>query len=162
MKVAAFDVDLNRVHGVRGDHSVICYNATEWPFEEILTCSKVLVEVASPIDTSAEVSQSYNRRKWAIGNSMQVGRLMYWAQLNGVLDRFLVSPSNLWTLGHPEKQREAAAGVAGKHNHDIRACICMLAYYASNPEKWVPLSEYYLGLHKKKDKECSSPSTGRK
>lgn len=151
-KLAAFDVDLHRVHGYSDVTGRICYNAAEWPWEAFAAHDTVLVEIASPVDTSSEPAQAYNRRKWAIGNAMMIGRLMFWAELNNCLPKFLVAPSNLWTLGHPEKVREAASGCIGQDNHDIRACRSMLHYYKTNPAKWVPLSAYYKALSTKKTK----------
>lgn len=146
----AFDVDLHRVHGYSERDGRVCYNAPDWPWDVLHTHDTILVEIASPVDTSKVKAQAYNRRKWAISNSLQIGRLQLYLQQQGLYDRLLVSPSTDWTLGHPEKLREAAAGVIGQDNHDIRACRCMLFYHSTNPDKWRPLDEYLAGLSKKR------------
>lgn len=154
---AAFDVDLNRVHGYSERDGRLCYDASEWPWGEILKHDLILVEIASPVDTSGgslakKRAQAYNRRKWAISNGLQIGRLMHWMQMQGILDRLLVSPATDWTLGHKEEIREVVAGCAGEDNHDIRACRCMLAYHLTNPTKWRPIENYLASLSKKRKK----------
>lgn len=154
---AAFDVDLNRIHGYSERDGRICYNAEEWPWDAVEGHDMILVEIASPVNTSSgsiakKKAQEYNRRKWAISNSLQIGRLMLWMEQQDILDRLLVSPANLWTLGHEEAIREAVAGCVGEDNHDIRACRCMLAYHLTNPTKWRPIRAYLASLEKKKRK----------
>lgn len=163
-KLAAFDVDLHRVHGFSNEGGRICYNAPDWPFEQIATFDRILVEVASPVATGDSSAEAYNRRKWAIGNSIMVGRLLQWASTNYDLSKIYVSSADRWTLKHAEKVREAAAGCLGQDNHDIRACRCMLFYYSTNPVEWKPLMDYYQGLSDKKKKETdeSSDSTSRR
>ena len=146
----AFDVDLHRIHGYSERDGRVCYNATEWPWEVMHTHDTILVEIASPVDTSKVKAQSYNRRKWAISNALQIGRLQLYLQQQNLYDRLLVSPSNEWTLKHPESYREIIAGCAGSDNHDIGACRCMLFYHTTNPDKWKPLDNYLLGLSTKK------------
>src|SRR5271157_3004375 len=150
MATVAFDVDLNRIHGYSDRDGRLCYNAHEWPFGAMMTHDLILVEVASPVCTAKVKSEAYNRRKWAIGNSMQVGRLMFAAAQWNFLVRILVSPADRWTLGHPEKVRDVITGCAGEDNHDIRACRAMLKYHFTNPDRWVPLSTYYDSLSVKK------------
>lgn len=149
MPHAAFDVDLGRIHGYASHGLRVCYNSPEWPFGAVRGFDFILVEVASPVDTSSDRAQAFNRRKWMIGNSLLVGRLMHWA-LDGNYDhtKILVSPANKWTLGHEEKMRDQISGCAGEDNHDIRACRAMLHYHATNPEQWVPLMTYFTNLSK--------------
>ncbi len=149
-KLAAFDVDLHRVHGFCREVGRLCYNAPAWPYDVIATYDRILVEVASPVATGASSAEDYNRRKWAIGNSIMVGRLFEWATHHYDPAKILVSSADQWTLKHPEKLREQVAGVYGQDNHDIRACRCMLFYFQTNPEKWQPLLAYYDGLSTKK------------
>ena len=149
---AAFDVDMNRIHGYSDTFGRICYNAPEWPWEAILEHKTILVEVAGPINTAGSSAEVMNRTKWMISNSFTVGRLWYFANLVNMLDRILVSPSTSWTLKHGEKMRETVAGCSGEDNHDIRACRCMLFYHNTNPEKWVPLRSYYQNLSTKRTK----------
>lgn len=152
--IAAFDVDLHRVHGWSAQtNSRICYNATEWPFEAFRAHTLVLVEIASPVDYSASSGEAYNRRKWAIGNAMMIGRLMMWAEEHGQLQKLLVSPSHLWTLGYEEEMRGVVAGTAGQDNHDIRACREMLFFFGTNPEKWKPIVEYYQSISTRRKKK---------
>ena len=150
MKRAAFDVDLDRVHGFSESQGRLCYNAQEWPFDKILEHDLILVEIASPVTTARKAAEQYNRRKWAIGNALMIGRMMCWAEVEGIIDRILVSPSNKWTLGHPEEVREVAAGCFKQDNHDIRACRCMLFYHEQNPDRWVPIRDYYKSLSTRK------------
>ena len=147
---AAFDVDLHRVHGFSEAGGRICYNAPEWPWEALHAHDLVLVEIASPVDTSKEEAEAYNRRKWAIGNALMIGRLMLLLEQLRIEDKVIVSPSNKWTLGHPQKIREIASGCAGEDNHDIRACRSMLFYHGTNPEQWVPIRKYYESLSTRK------------
>jgi hypothetical protein len=149
MTVVAFDVDLHRVHGYSDAGERICYNAPEWPWAVVLAADKVLVEIASPVDTSKSDAESYNRRKWAIGNSLMIGRLMCVAEQQGMMAKILVSPANKWTLGHPEKVRDTIANCVKEDNHDIRACRAMLHYHRTNPDKWVPIRSYYDSLSKR-------------
>ena len=149
-KLAAFDVDLHRVHGYGAEGVRLCYNAPAWPYDAIATYDRILVEVASAVATGASAAEDYNRRKWAIGNSIMVGRLLEWATDHYDPAKILVSSADRWTLKHPEKLREQVAGVYGQDNHDIRACRCMLFYFNANPEKWQPLLSYYEGLSSKK------------
>jgi hypothetical protein len=149
MTVVAFDVDLHRVHGYSDAGVRLCYNASEWPWAELLKFDTILVEIASPVDTSKCDAESYNRRKWAIGNALMIGRLMCVAEQQGKIEKVLVSPSNKWTLGHPEKMRDTISGCAGEDNHDIRACRAMLHYHRTNPDKWVPIRTYYDSLSKR-------------
>lgn len=151
-KLAAFDVDLHRVHGYCATSGRICYNSPSWPFATIATYDRILVEVASPVATGSSSAEDYNRRKWAIGNSIMVGRLLEWAEKHYDPAKILVSSADKWTLKHEEKIREAAAGVSGQDNHDIRACRCMLFYFSTNPIQWQPLLDYYQGLSTKKVK----------
>jgi len=148
----AFDVDLHRVHGYSTIAGRVCYNATEWPWEAIHNHDLVLVEIASPVDTSREAAEAYNRRKWAIGNALMIGRLLLSLEQLRIEDRVLVSPSNKWTLGHKESIRDVTAGCAGEDNHDIRACRAMLHYHKTNPVMWVPIRAYYNNLSTKKKK----------
>lgn len=149
MPVVAFDVDLHRVHGYSDAGVRICYNASEWPWQAIFDNELVLVEIASPVDTSKCQAEAYNRRKWAIGNALMIGRLMCVAEQRGMMDKILVSPSNKWTLGHAEKMRDVIADCVGEDNHDIRACRAMLHYHRTNPDKWVPIRTYYDSLSKR-------------
>lgn len=149
MQTIAFDVDLHRVHAYSDTLGRICYNATEWPWEQILAHTLVLVEIASPVSTAKDPAEEYNRRKWAIGNSMMIGRLMYAAELGGYMNKILVSPANKWTLGHRESMRNVIVGCEGEDNHDIRACRAMLHYHRTNPDLWVPLRSYYDSLSKR-------------
>jgi hypothetical protein len=149
MLIAAFDVDLLRVHGYSSDGSRLCYNASEWPWSSIDAHDVVLVEIASPVSTAKVAAEEYNRRKWAIGNAMMIGRLLFRMEQAGTAEKVLVSPSNRWTLGHPEKMRDMVSGCAGEDNHDIRACRAMLCYYKTNPDRWVPIRSYYDSLSKR-------------
>ena len=147
----AFDVDLHAIHGYSEGEGRLCYKAPEWPWDAIQRHSCVLVEVASAVDTSRGVSavkhaQQFNRRRWAVHNGVQVGRLMLFAQQYGLTNRVFVSSAEKWTLGHAEATREVVAGCSGEDNHDIRACRCMLFYHSTNPEKWVPIETWYAGL----------------
>ena len=145
----ALDVDLNRVHAFSSTEGRVCYNAPDWPWDALWRHDKILVEVASPVDTSKSDAEAYNRRKWAIGNSFLVGQLLHAAALKGQTEKILVSPSNEWTMKHPEKQRDIVAGCDGQDNHDIRACRAMLVYHGYNPQKWVPIISYYQNLSTK-------------
>jgi len=149
MPVVAFDVDLHRVHGYSDSGARICYNASEWPWKALAEHDLILVEIASPVDTSKSDAESYNRRKWAIGNALMIGRLMCVAEQQGWLGKILVSPSNKWTLGHKEKMRDVIAGCEGQDNHDIRACRAMLHYHKTNPDRWVSIRSYYDSLSKR-------------
>lgn len=149
MTVVAFDVDLHRVHGYSDATGRICYNAAEWPWDVLHEADTVLVEIASPVCTSKSSAEDYNRRKWAIGNALMIGRLMLHAEQRGILTKILVSPANKWTLGHAEKMRDVVAGCAGEDNHDIRACRAMLHYFRTNPDRWTPLRSYYDSLSSK-------------
>lgn len=151
MPTIAFDVDLHRVHGYSDAAGRVCYKAAEWPWEQIEAHDQVLVEIASAVSTARVAAEEYNRRKWAIGNSMMIGRLMYAAELKGYLNKILVSPSTKWTLGHKEEMRDVIAGCVGQDNHDIRACRAMLHYHRTNPDRWVPLQSYYDSLSKGSD-----------
>jgi len=150
VKLAAFDVDLDRVHGYSAVNGRLCYNAQEWPYEKILEHDRVLVEIASPVDTSRKNAERYNRRKWSIGNALMIGRMMFWAEVEGIIDRILVSPSNRWTCGYEERVREVMAGCVGQDNHDIRACRSMLYFYQERPDRWQPIRDYYRALSKRK------------
>lgn len=158
MSTIACDVDLGRVHCYSETQGRVCYNSPEWPWEALLTHDRILVEIASPVDTSRategndKAAQAYNRRKWAIGNAFMIGRLDFWASQNGIQDRIMVSSADRWTLQHREAIREAAAGVLGQDNHDIRACRCMLYYHRNNPERWSPIRGFLASLSKKKTK----------
>lgn len=155
MSTIALDVDLHRVHGFSTTLGRVCYNAPEWPFDLILPKHKtVLIEIASPVCTSSDGAEDYNRRKWAIGNALMIGRFFFYLEREHPdrMNDVLVSPANLWTLGHKEPIREAIAGCAGQDNHDIRACRCMLFYHNTNPAKWQPLAAYYASLSTKKKK----------
>lgn len=158
MTAIAFDVDLLRIHAYSSRDGRVCYNASEWPWEALHTHDTILVEVASPVDTSrgtskAKKAQAYNRRKWAIGNSVQVGRFMRY--LDGhpaLLPKVLASPANVWTGGYAEVERETMAGCYGEDNHDIRACRCMLFFYQNRKQDWVPINEWFRNLSTKKTK----------
>lgn len=156
VSIVACDVDLNRIHAFSATEGRVCYNSPTWPLEVLQRHDVVLVEVASPVQTGGSgakgAAQAYNRRKWAIGNSFEVGRLAALAEPLGFLSRILVSPANLWTGSHPESVREAIAGCAGQDNHDIRACRCMIHFYNLTPKHWVPLTQYYPNLSKKGNK----------
>jgi hypothetical protein len=149
MRIAAFDVDLGRVHGYSADGTRICYNAPEWPWDAILSFDRILVEIAHPVSTAHSDAESYNRRKWAIGNALMIGRLTQWLEARQALDRMLVSPANWWTLGYPEECRDRIARCVREDNHDIRACRAMLVFHSTNPEKWMPLWKYHAALSDK-------------
>lgn len=149
-QICAFDVDLLRVHGYSAQTGRICYNASEWPWAELYDHAKILIEIASPVDTSKSSAEAYNRRKWAIGNSLMIGRLMYRAETEGWVDRVLVSPADKWTMKYTETERDMISGCMGQDNHDIRACRAMLFFHSTNPEHWRPLREYYASLSTKK------------
>lgn len=142
--IAACDIDLLRIHAWSNHLGRICYNADSWPLVQLAQHETILIEIATAQDTGTR-KEAYNRRRWAIGNSFQLGRFAVLAEsmiINGserLIDRVLVSPSTKWTMNHPEPVREAAAGCAGEDNHDIRACRCMIFYYQKNPDKWTPL-----------------------
>jgi hypothetical protein len=150
MPVVAFDVDLHRVHGYSDLHGRVCYQAAEWPWGELTRHDMILVEIASPVSTAKASAEEYNRRKWAIGNAMMIGRLMFAAEVGGYINKIMVSPATKWTLGHPEEMRDVIAGCAKQDNHDIRACRAMLHYHRTNPDKWAPIRTYYDSLSSKK------------
>ena len=154
----ALDVDLHRIHAYSDRDGRVCYNATEWPWSALHRHSTILVEVASPVDTShgdakAKRAQAYNRRKWAIGNSVQVGRLIAHCETHDMLDKVWASPANIWTGGYNEIQRETMAGCLGQDNHDIRACRSMLFFHQNNKKAWVPIMDWLRDLSKKKTKK---------
>lgn len=140
MSIVACDIDLLRIHAWSDTTGRVCYNAANWPLAALAQHETILVEIASAQNTSKKASEAYNRRRWAIGNSFQLGR--YSAIAEHLLDRTLVSPSTKWTLGHPEPLREQIAMCAKQDNHDIRACRCMIAYFRTNPEKWTPIRQW--------------------
>lgn len=146
MRIAAFDVDLGRLHGYSSVSGRICYNAQDWPWDAIDNHSLLLVEIAHPVNTSRTEAEAYNRRKWAIGNALAIGQLVHYLDARGCLSRLLVSPSNWWTLKHPEAMRDVVANCTGEDNHDIRACRAMLVYHKTNPEMWMPIDRYYKAL----------------
>lgn len=157
----AFDVDLHRVHGYSEVTGRVCYNSPEWPWDDLLPGNPsghdvILIEIASPVDTSRKASEAYNRRKWAIGNSLMIGRLLFVAQQGAFEDRILVSPSTKWTEQYDEKTREIMAGCANQDNHDIRACRCMLFFHSLSPSKWVPILQYYKSLSTRATKRKAS------
>jgi hypothetical protein len=80
MSIVAFDVDLHRIHGYSEEDGVICTHAPEWPWDVIWDYDTILVEIASPVCTSKNPAEDYNRRKWAIGNALEIGRLYVMAQ----------------------------------------------------------------------------------
>jgi hypothetical protein len=148
---AAFDVDLNRIHGYSTRDGRLCYNADDWPWPALHEHDLILVESASAVVTGAgttkqKKAQEYNRRRWAISNSVQIGRLLLYLEQHDLTDRVLVSPADRWTLKYKEELREAMAGCSGQDNHDIRACRCMLYFHSTNPDKWVPIRDYYRDL----------------
>lgn len=151
-KLAAFDVDLHRVHGYCSEFGRLCYNSPAWPYATIAAYDRILVEVASPVATGASSAEDFNRRKWAIGNSMMIGRLLEWAEKHYDPTKILVSSADKWTLKHNEKLRECISGCKDQDNHDIRACRCMLHYFSTNPEQWKTLPDYYQALSTKKVK----------
>ena len=164
--IMAVDVDLGRVHAYSRLTGRICFNSPEWPWDAMTQHEVVLVEVASPVDTSraqdgnGREAQEYNRRKWMIGNAFMVGRLQFWMESRGATcPKIFVSPANLWTLSHKEEMREVIAGCAGQDNHDIRACRCMLHYFGTNPEKWKPLDQFLQGLRKP---QAAKPAKARR
>lgn len=151
----AFDVDLLRVHGYSETDGRVCYNASEWPWDSIAEHETLLVEIASPVDTSRVEAEAYNRRKWAIGNSLMIGRLMLYAEQNRRLGDILVSPANVWTEQYDEKTREQMSFCYGEDNHDIRACRCMLHFHEMSPSRWRPILDYYQSLSRAKKKGSS-------
>ena len=155
MASVAFDIDLRRVHGFSDRDGRVCYKAPDWPWDVLGTHDTILVEVASPQDTSKSKAEAYNRRRWMISNAAQFGRLVCWAEMWGMLDKILVSTAPEWTLGYAEEMREAIAGCRGEDNHDIRACRCMLHFFRSNPDKWYPVTAWY-------DKISTKPKPRRK
>lgn len=159
--IMAIDVDLCRVHAYSTVSGRVCYNSPEWPWDAMTAHDVVLVEVASPVDTSRATkddegnavqgadAQAYNRRKWMIGNSFMLGRLAFWMEYRqATCPTILVSSADQWTLKHKPEMREMISGCAGQDNHDIRACRSMLYYHHTNPEKWKPLSEFLTSLKK--------------
>jgi hypothetical protein len=159
--IMAIDVDLCRVHAYSNQRGRICYNAPEWPWEAITAHDVVLVEVASPVDTSRATkddegnevqgadAQAYNRRKWMIGNAYMLGRLAMWMEYRkATCPQILVSSADQWTLKHKGPVREVIAGCSGQDNHDIRACRCMLFFQHTNPDKWKPLDQFLQALRK--------------
>jgi hypothetical protein len=161
MSTIAFDVDLLRLHAWSDTVGRVCYNATEWPWHAILEHDTVLVEIGSPVATGRDPVEAYNRRKWAIGNAMQIGRLMHWCGQHSCLDKVLVSPAERWTLGHGEGMRNVVADAVGQDNHDLRACRAMLVYHSTNPDKWQPILAYYRGLSHSKKPKTKTPSRQR-
>jgi hypothetical protein len=147
MAIAAFDIDMHRIHGYADPGGRICYNAPEWPWDEIRTFERVLIEVGSAVDTSRGLAkdqraQAYNRRRWGLYSAFELGRLSLWAGLNDMTDRILVSTAPEWTRGYPESAREAMAGCVSEDNHDIRACRCMLYFYNLDPKRWYPIATW--------------------
>lgn len=149
----AFDIDLHRIHGYSTFLGRVCYNSPTWPWDVLRSHKTILVEVASPVDTSKKRragGQAHNRRKWAIGNSIEFGKFIYHCESVGILDRVRVSSADRWTLSYEESIREVIAGCSKQDNHDIRACRCMIHFYQTNPEKWLPVNEWYAQLSKKR------------
>lgn len=151
-RILSFDIDLCRIHAVSNYKGVISYAAAEPPFEEIGDHDTVLIEVASPMFYGkSSMGEINNRFKWAIFNGMTAGRLFQYTAANYMHVKVLASPSNQWTMGHPEKVRHTLANLTGL-NHDLRECYCMQFYYGTNPEKWTPFEAYFSGLSKAKKK----------
>jgi hypothetical protein len=143
---AAFDIDLGRIHGYSDAGKRICYNAPEWPWDDLVNFEKLLVEVGSAVDTSRAPGQAYNRRRWALYSTYQLGRLSLWAGLNHMTSCILVSTAPEWTLDYPETVRAVMAGCAGEDNHDIRACRCMIRFHKTNPDRWYPIDTWIAKL----------------
>lgn len=149
--LAAFDVDMWRIHGYSNETGRICYNASEWPIEAILRHTAILIEIASAVDTSKgkgkdKRAQIFNRRRWGLANMFQIGQLLQIRKSYPTFPPILVSPANKWTKSYSENLRELIAGCAGEDNHDIRACRSMLQFYAMDPMKWIPVDTYLENL----------------
>jgi hypothetical protein len=151
-RILSFDIDLCRIHSVSSHKGVVSSSAAVPPFDAIGEHDTVLIEVASPMFYGkSSMGEINNRFKWAIFNGMTAGRLFQYASVNCPAVKVLASPSNQWTMGHPEKVRHTIANLAGL-NHDLRECYCMQFYYRTNPEKWMPFETYFNGLSKAKKK----------
>jgi hypothetical protein len=143
MPVLACDVDLRRVHAFSDQLGRVCYRSADWPWDAIRTHDTILIEVADATDTSKNSAQQYNRRRWMVGNSFELGKFYQWMVSTSLQSRVLVSPATKWTCGHKQTVRELVSGCQGEDNHDIRACRCMIFYFARNPHHWTDIREYY-------------------
>jgi hypothetical protein len=156
--IVAIDVDINRFHAYSSRSGRLFYNEPSPNWDEVATHQVILIEVASGVSTAASSAEEYNRRKWAVANSFQIGWATRGLAERGLLDRILVSPANLWTLGYAEETRDQMASVAGTMNHDLRACAAMILFYQTNPGKWKPLLDYFQSLSSAKPKAKKTKS----
>jgi hypothetical protein len=139
--IAALDCDLRELTAVVSDGVRFQYR---YPFPDgvlatLRYCDIVLYEIASAVDYTDSKAIAHHKRRWTIFNSA----IAAWLDVNlreaGV--KFLVSPSNVWTKGYPEKVRHKLATCKGS-NHDIREAECMLWMYRQDPSAWVPLNQF--------------------
>lgn len=145
--VIACDIDLRRAHAWSNLRGRVAYQEPN-PYHFMDTVAAefpdvVLVEVASARDYDdglANPGARINKRRWMLWNIHAV--TLIGAKFG---DKVKVSPSSVWTRGHPEKVRHAAANCKAT-NHDLRETEAMIAFHAIRPGDWIPLSQYLANL----------------
>ena len=143
----AIDIDLGRFTAWSTLDGVVADSANALPIAAMLTHRTVLVETVSPFfyaakGTPLSKGEVVNRLKWAIFNAASS------ADAYRAKPTALFSPSSDWTLKYPEDVREMMAGCFKKHNHDVRACICMIYFHGTNPKQWVSWPDHINSLLK--------------
>jgi hypothetical protein len=157
MSIIAFDVDLLRIHAWSTETRRVCYEAPDFPFDELVKHDRILMEVASPNFYDKRPSVVYNTMKWACFNMTMLGRLARWLEERGQLDKLLVAPSSAWSCGHEEAVRQEMAGCTGQDNHDLRETRAMIWFYKRAPGKWVPYHDYLRSLSTAAPKKPKKP-----
>ena len=155
--ILAIDVDIGRIHAYSNTKGRICYNAPDFPWEEMEKHDLVLIECASPLVYSKGKGELYHRLRWIIYNSMAVGRVKEKLPNHNIL----VSPSSAWTLGYSEEARNQMAGADGD-NHDIRQCRCMIKFYSLAPDKWYSIKLFGEQKGNGSDNKASTSRVGNK
>jgi hypothetical protein len=136
--VLAIDIDIERITAYSSTKQVVQDGGNTLPIAEMLAHDIVLVETGSPYiygDPNDKGNQ-FHRLRWLIYNIARS------KECHTIKPNALFAPSSEWTMKYPEKAREAMAGVTGKFNHDIRACICMIYFYGLDKKLWVPWESF--------------------
>jgi hypothetical protein len=132
--VLAIDIDIARITAYSSTKGIVQDGGAGLPEKEMREHDIVLVETASPYiyGDQKDKGNLFHRLRWMIHNVVKSHECYL------IKPTALFSPSSDWTMKYPEKAREAMAGVTGKFNHDIRACICMIYFYGLSKSLWVP------------------------
>jgi hypothetical protein len=151
----AVDTDLRKIYAWCSVHGQVC-KAEKNPLELFVHLAthhgtttlktRVLCEIAGPVDYTDNKAVAHNKRRWTIWNVSAVTDIASAGRDSaGPGWDTLVSPSSDWTHGYELAVRHKLAKATAKQK-DLRECEAMIWSYRVKPTAWRPLPQFLAEL----------------